>query len=261
MIQTIATLSERQTSGSAQELRLRAPVLARILAPGQAILVKASWGLEPYLRRAFHAITIDDETWTLRVPPDGDWGHAWLRAAPLGTELDCLGPVGSGFSLPAKGRNVLCLGEGDAAWALLPVIALADATGMAVTLAVEAFGVRDLLPAQRLPATVEYHTALRQCRPIARAGAAPLLEGVAQFLPELLLWADVVMAAGSLEFYATLATAVRATRFELTHGFAQALYPATFLCGVGACQACVADLHGGRRRICQRGPVLDLAEV
>jgi len=261
MLQITSTLIERQTSGPSQELRLRAPVLARALAPGQAILVRAGWGLEPYLRRTFHAIAIDDETWTLRVPPGGDWGHAWLRAAPLGTELDCLGPVGIGFSLPAKARNVLCLGEGDAAWALLPVIALADAAGVSVTLAVEALTTRELLPAQRLPATVEYHTALRQRRPITRPGAAPLLEGVAQFLPELLPWADAVMAAGSLEFYATLATAVRAAHFELTHGFAQVLYPATFLCGVGACQACVADLHGGRRRVCQRGPVLDLAEV
>ena len=261
MLQITATLIERQTSGSSQELRLRAPILARALAPGQAILVKAGWGLEPYLRRTFHAIAIGDETWTLRVPPGGDWGHAWLRAAPLGTELDCLGPVGIGFSLPVNARNVLCLGEGDAAWVLLPVIALADAAGVAVTLAVEAFGARDLLPAQRLPATVEYHTALRQRRPVARSGATPLLEGVAQFLPELLPWADVVMATGSLEFYATLATAVRAARFELTHGFAQVLYPATFLCGVGACQACVADLHGGRQRVCLRGPVLDLAEV
>ena len=261
MIQITATLIERQTSGPNQELRLRAPVLTRALAPGQAILVKAGWGLEPYLRRTFHAIAIDDETWTLRVPPGGDWGHAWLRAAPLGTELDCLGPVGIGFSLPANARNVLCLGEGDEAWALLPVIALADAAGVSVTLAVEAFTGRDLLPAQRLPATVEYHTALRQRRPIARPGAAPLLEGVAQFLPELLPWADTVMAAGSLEFYAVLATAVRAARFELTHGFVQVLYPATFLCGVGVCQACVADLHGGRRRVCLRGPVLDLTEV
>ena len=168
MIQITATLIERQTSGPNQELRLRAPVLTRALAPGQAILVKAGWGLEPYLRRTFHAIAIDDETWTLRVPPGGDWGHAWLRAAPLGTELDCLGPVGIGFSLPANARNVLCLGEGDEAWALLPVIALADAAGVSVTLAVEAFTGRDLLPAQRLPATVEYHTALRQRRPIAR---------------------------------------------------------------------------------------------
>ena len=139
MLQITATLIERQTSGPSQELRLRAPVLARVLAPGQAILVKSGWGLEPYLRRTFHAIAIDDETWTLRVPPGGDWGHAWLRAAPLGTELDCLGPVGIGFSLPANARNVLCLGEGDAAWALLPVIALADAAGVSVTLAVEAF--------------------------------------------------------------------------------------------------------------------------
>lgn len=261
MLQTIATLIERQTSGPAQELRLRAPVLARMLTPGQAILTKTGWGLEPYLRRTFYAIAIDDETWTLRVPPGGDWGHAWLRATPLGTELDCLGPLGIGFSLPVNARNVLCLGEGDAAWALLPVIAQADAAGVAVTLAMEAFTGRELLPAQRLPAMVEYHTAIRQRRLAPRPGVAPLLEGVAQFLPELLPWADIVIAAGSLEFYAILATAVRAARFELTHGFAQVLYPATFLCGAGACQACVADLHGGRRRVCQRGPVLDLADL
>jgi dihydroorotate dehydrogenase electron transfer subunit len=261
MLQLTAALIERRVSGPSQELRLRAPILARALEPGQAVLVKAGWGLEPYLRRTFHAIAIDDETWTLRVPPGGDWGHAWLRAAPLGTELDCLGPVGIGFNLPTNARNVLCLGEGNASWALLPVIAQADTAGVSVTLAVEAPTGRDLLPAQRLPETVEYHTALRQRRPTAGPGVAPMLEGVAQFLPELLPWADAVLAAGSLEFYSVLATAVRAARFELTHGFAQVLYPATFLCGVGACQACVADLSGGRRRVCQRGPVLDLAEV
>ena len=232
------------------------PASARLgvqLAPGQAILVKAGWGLEPYLRRTFHAIAIDDETWTLRVPPGGDWGHAWLRAAPLGAELDCLGPVGIGFSLPANARNVLCLGEGDAAWALLPVIALADTAGVSVTLAVEAFTGRELLPAQRLPATVEYHTALsanaadraRLRRRAAARRRGPVPAGAVA----VGRYCHGGRIAGVLR---CSATAVRAARFELTHGFAQVLYPATFLCGVGACQACVADLHGGRQRICQR---------
>ena len=94
MLQTAAELIDRRTTGPAQELTLRAPELARALVPGQAVLVKCGWGLESYLRRTFYPIAVDDETWTLRVPPGGDWGHAWLRAAPVGTGIDCLGPVG-----------------------------------------------------------------------------------------------------------------------------------------------------------------------
>lgn len=270
MLQITAALIERRSAGAGQELRLQAPVLARSLSPGQAVLVKTGWGLEPYLRRVFYPTDLDDETWTLRVPPDGDWGHAWLRAAAIGAQFDCLGPVGSGYRAPLGVRNLLCLGEEDpatvsasgcSAWALLPAIAQAASRGLAVTLALEAPTARDLIPAHRLPEAVEYHTAIRPRRPTQRAGDGAAGEGATPFLPELLPWADVVFAAGSPEFYHRLATAVRAARYELTRGFVQVIYPAAFLCGVGACQACVADLTAGRRRICQRGPVLDLLDV
>ena len=274
MLQTTATLIERHTLGASQELRLQAPALARSLTPGQAVLVKTGWGVEPYLRRTFYPAGLDDESLTLRVPPGGDWGHAWLRTVAIGAQLDCLGPVGIGYSVPAGARNLLCLAEEDpatvagsgcSAWALLPAIAAAAVGGRgkpsAVTFAMEAPSARDLIPAHRLPAAVEYHTAVRARRAAGHPGGGTTSEGVTQFLPELLPWADVVLAAGSLAFYSSLATAVRAARYELTRGFAQALYPAAFLCGVGACQACVADLTTGRRRICQRGPVLDLLDV
>ncbi|MCX6032252.1 MAG: hypothetical protein NT169_23535 [Chloroflexi bacterium] len=262
MLQTAAELIERRTAGPAQEIRLAAPELVRALEPGQAVLVRAGWGLEPYLRRTFYPIAIDAETWTLRVPPGGDWGHAWLRAAPVGTQIDCLGPVGAGYRLPAGVRNLLCVGEGDATWTLLPAVAQADALGLAITLAMEDRTTRDLIPAQRLPANVEYRTfGTRGTEGIkgteGTGGARRLLVDLAELLP----WADVVFAAGSLAFYGRLAEAVKAARFGLSRGFGQALYPATFLCGVGACQACVADVAGGRRRVCQRGPVLDLADV
>ena len=77
---------------------MRAPELARRLVPGQAVLVKCGWGLEPYLRRTFYPIAIDAETWTLRVPPSGDWGHAWLRARALGDGGRLPGAGGSGIS-------------------------------------------------------------------------------------------------------------------------------------------------------------------
>ena len=76
-------------------------------------------------------------------------------------------------------------------------------------------------------------------------------------LPEVAALSDDYSA----RLAAQLAAAVRAVRYEISAGFAQVLYPAHFLCGIGACQSCVADVAGGRRRICLRGPVFDLSDT
>ncbi len=261
MIQTTATLIARASAGPAQELTLLVPELARGLGPGQAALVRCGWGQAPYLRRTFYPISIAAETWTLRVPPSGDWGHAWLAAAAVGTKLDCLGPVGIGFSVPLGIRNVLCVGAGEPAWTLLPVVAVAEARGLSVALAVEARTARELIPPQRLPASVEYHTLTADGGRVAGQWSELLAGPAGAPGPGLLAWADLVLAAGPLPFYSQLTAAVKAVRFEVSRGFVQALYPATFLCGTGACQACAADITTGRRRICLRGPVMDLVEV
>lgn len=254
MIQVTATLVERHTSGPVQELRLRAPELARRLSAGQAVLVRCGWALQPFLRRTFYPIALDAESWTLRLPPTGDWGHAWLRAAGLGTEIDCLGPVGRGFSVAPGARNLLCVGEGAAAWGLLPAVIAADARGLSTALAVQSAGVREMIPSARLPAAVEYRVVL-----------ADGLHGdpgrLAATLGEWLAWSDALFAAGAPAFYAHLAEAIRVARFGLSRGYAQALHQGTFFCGVGACHACVADLPSGRRRVCLRGPVFDLADL
>lgn len=251
IVQSRARLVERRVIGAVHELRLHDPRLAGRLGPGQAVLVRTGWGLLPYLRRSFYPIAIAADSWVLRVPPDGDLGHAWLRTAPEGSELDCLGPVGVGFRLPDGVRRVLCLGEGDTTWALLPVVVEADAFQLAVTLAAEVVTARQAIPPARLPAAVEYRLTTVE-------GGRGRLDA---FWAELLPWADVVIAAGSLAFYRRLAAAIRDHRLVLTRGFAQVLYPATFLCGTGACLACVADVAGGRRRVCLRGPVFDLTDL
>ena len=252
MLQITAELLERRTYGPAQELRLRAPELARRLSAGQAVLVRAAWGWEPFLRRTFHPVALDAESWTLRVPPSGDWGHAWLRTAAPGTGIDCLGPVGRGYRVESGVRNLLCIGEGEASWALLPAVVEADAAGLSTAFAVQAARERDLIPPGRLPAAVEYRLVRSE------GGHGP---GRVAALSEWLGWADAVLAAGSLGFYGQLAEAIKAVRFGVSRGFAQVLYPQTFFCGTGACLSCVADLPGGRLRVCQRGPVFDLADL
>lgn len=261
MLQTTATLVSRTTVGPAQELTLHAPELARLLVPGQAVLVRCGWGMEPYLRRTFYPVAIGSEAFTIRVPPSGDWGHAWLRAATAGVELDCLGPVGRGFQVPPGTRNVLCLGVGEPAWTLLAAVQVADSRGLSVVFAAEAPTARDLISPQRLPAAVEYYTLTADGGRVARQWAELLIGPPSGSSQGLLAWAERVLAAGPLPFYGQLAPAVRAVRGELTRDFVQVLYPATFLCGVGACQGCVADVAGGRRRVCLRGPVFDLADV
>jgi dihydroorotate dehydrogenase electron transfer subunit len=252
--QITATVSERRPVGAGLELTLFAPELARALGPGRAVLVRAGPGLAPYLRRTFYPIAIGTETWTLRIPPSRDWGHAWLRTVAVGAEIDCLGPVGNGWQVSAGVRNLLCLGQGEYAWSLLPLISWADAAGLAVTLVAGASIARESLPAHLLPPSVEYHLVTADGRPEVTAS---LLSTLSDLLP----WADGLIAAAPNGLYEPLAATIEGVRYGLTSGFAQVLYETDFLCGVGACQACAADVAGGRRRVCLRGPVFDLVSV
>ncbi len=254
LTQAIGTLTDRRATGPALELTVRAPELARLLAPGQPVLIKPGPTLSPYLRRTFYPVALAAEDFTVRIPPSTDWGDAWLRVAPVGAEIDCLGPVGNGFSVESGVRNLLCVGEGNLAWGLLPLIAWADAAGLSVTFVVGSQSMRWALPANRLPAGVEYHLVTSDGRPDV---IRPLLSTLSDLLP----WADAMCVALPVEAYPALADTVRSARYTLSPGFCQAIYSSQFLCGNGACQACVADVAGGRRRVCLRGPVFDLTEI
>ena len=137
---------------------------------------------------------------------------------------------------------------------MLPLIAQADAAGLSVALVAGAATTRGALPAQRLPAGVEYHLVTGDGQPDIRG---PLMSTLSDLLP----WADVLAASAPLEAYGVLAETISSARYALPRGFAQVIYPMQFLCGVGACQACVADVAGRRRRVCLRGPVFDLVDV
>jgi len=254
MIQVRSRIQERLVSGAHIILRLAAPELARQLHPGQAVLIQTGWHVDPFLRRTFYPVAIDDASFSIRLAPDGDRGRAWLRMASEGTEVDVLGPVGHGFTLPERVHRILCLGQGDGAWSLLPLVRQASNQGVEVAFGVEASTKRQTIPAHDLPISVEYHVATMDGSAGRRGDLLPLL-------PDLLRWADAVMAVGGMDFYRALARSIEDARVILSRGYAQVLYQTDFLCGFGACQACAVDIAGGRRRVCLRGPVFDLIDV
>jgi dihydroorotate dehydrogenase electron transfer subunit len=254
MLQVTAELVERRFAGAAQELTLRAPELARRLAPGQALLLATGWDDTLYLRRTIYPCRMTAETFDIRLLPGADAGRAWLATLPIGSSIDCLGPVGNGFRVPLDRGNLLCLAEGTAGWLLLPLVEQAVAVGCAVTLAAEASTSRDLLPANLLPAATEFQVATAD-------GSAGRQGSLLPELPSLLRWANYVAAAGSLAFYRQLYEAARSVGFPRQPGEAQVHIAGEFLCGVGACHSCTADLTHGRRRLCQRGPVMDFFEA
>ena len=254
MQQIIGEIISRETHVGGQELRIQAPALARELKPGQPVLVHGAWGADPLLRRMFYPIQIEAESWVLRLPPSGDRAHAWLRAAPIGTQIDCLGPIGAGFHRPADRRRVLCLGQEGESWTVLPAATLCAEDGAQVALVLIGASRRDLVPPARVPPLVEVHLQVPD-------GDANTLGRLARQLSEMITWADLVLAAGDLAFYAELASIIREARFGLQRGFAQLLHPVRLMCGYGACQACAVDLVAGSRQVCVSGPVFDLVDV
>ncbi len=254
MVQVKAKLQARKQQGAVQFLRVASPAMAERLQPGQPVLIKVGWGHDPFLRRTFYPVSLESEAFVIRVPPDADRGRAWLRMAPEGAELDCLGPIGAGFTMPTQAQRILCIGQSESSWWLLPFVNAASDQGLAVTLAVEATTRRQIIPARDLPLSVEYHVATRD-------GSVGDKGDLTSALPSLLRWADAVVAAGPMAFYQQLRYAIESTRTILPRGYAQVLVATEFFCGYGACQSCVADIAGGRRRVCLRGPVFDMVDV
>ncbi len=255
LTQATGTVVERRAAGAALELVIHSPALARLLSPGQPLLVKAGPTLSPYLRRTFYPIALGAEDFTIRIPPSSDWGDAWLRVAPPGAELDCLGPIGAGFSLDSGIRNLLCVGEGALAWGLLPLIDWADAAGLSVTF---------------VAGSVEHARCTPSSPPACRRRVSPRNQRRAgRDRPP----AHVDVVGPAAVGRRTLRRADRgaptppwpprygrhATRSRPASP--KPIYPSQFLCGTGACLACVADVAGGRRRVCLRGPVFDLVDI
>lgn len=258
-------------------LRLNAPEISEHAEPGQFVHISASTGTDPLLRRpvSLHRIGKRDFAWpTSSVaartddidvaskefwrPNDGEIsllfarlgkGTRLLANSRPGDSLSMIGPLGSGFKLEPKTRNVLLVAGG---LGIAPLVALAEKAidrEMTVTLLAGSRNESNVLPASLLPPEVEYVV----CTDDGSRGRRGVVTGI---VPEFFDWADQVFACGPRPMIESLAS----LRLSPAKSVQVALEE-HMACGVGACLGCVVQTKQGQQRVCRDGPVFRLGDL
>jgi NAD(P)H-flavin reductase len=219
--------------------------------PGQFAMLAAAecWGggadERPYLPRAF-SIARREAGQSLFLMEDVGPGTRRLCELRAGEQVWTLGPLGQGFSAPARGRRAILAGGGAG---IAPLAILQDALGDDAT---ALLGFRDGLRARGA-------ALLRDARVATDDGSAGH-HGTVTDLLAAELQRDPraqVYACGP----AAMLEAVRALCAEAQVP-AQLALEAPMACGFGACFGCaVTKRGGGYLRVCVDGPVIDAAEL
>jgi len=233
-------------------MRLEAPEIASIARPGQFIMVRCGSSWDPLLRRPFslHQISATLGTISLLFGVVGR-GTRIFAGRKAGDRLDILGPLGRGFEIEPRARNLLLVAGGLGIAALRSIVDFA--AERSITLFHGARSSTQVYPASLIPPEVEY-------RIVTEDGSAGDEGLVTQFVKEAVDWADQVFACGPKEMLVELA---RLYSSSLAGGRRriQAALEEAMACGVGACLTCSCETRRGRKLVCSDGPVFDLSEI
>jgi dihydroorotate dehydrogenase electron transfer subunit len=230
-------------------ITLDAPELGRSSVAGQFVHIRASDSWDPLLRRPMSIFRIRPDGVSLMVRSVGR-GSERIAGSQPGSWLDCLGPLGRGFSLDSRNRRLLLVGGGYGA---APLIALAEAAlprGSEVTLLVGAATAAHVFPTASVPPEVEYYCATVD-------GSLGHHGLVTELVPRFLDWADAVYGCGPNGMLESLARECRPRSSLLV----ELAMEQQMGCAMGVCLGCVTPTVRGYRRVCRDGPVFDAAEL
>jgi dihydroorotate dehydrogenase electron transfer subunit len=223
--------------------------------------VRPGVGWDPLLRRPYSFCRIDRRAGEIEliVKPLGP-GGLWIAERRAGDALDLLGPLGTSFVVRRDTRNLLLVAGGTGI-APMRVIAEHEAPRRNVTLVMGGRSVAHLWPSDRLPPTVEYVTTTDD-------GSFGTRGRVTDVLPDLLAWADQLLACGPWPMLAALGRLRdSAERAAATYPGRRTLLEAQIAveqhmgCAMGVCRACVIVTSEGNARVCREGPVFPLGDI
>lgn len=230
-------------------LWLDSPHLGRSAVPGQFVHLRTGPTWDPLLRRPISIFRIRPDGVSLLVRAVGR-GSDLIARTPPGAWLDCLGPLGRGFSLDRHSRRLIMVGGG---YGVAPLIGLAERAlprGAEVVLLVGAATAEHVFPADGVPPEVEYHTATMD-------GSLGHHGYVTELVPRFLDWADALYACGPHGMLESLAAVCR-VRPSLPVQLAMEQHMG---CAMGVCLGCVTPTVRGYRRVCRDGPVFPAEEL
>jgi len=252
-----ARIVKKQSWGDFHLLRLESPALAAEASPGQFLMIRASEGYDPLLRRP---ISLHDSGpgWLEIFFRVAGRGTALLAAKEAGAAVDILGPLGKGFRLDGFGQD-------RTAWLIGGGRGIAPMYYLGRTLRARGAEVRVFYggkTAAEIPLREKFEQA--GLRPACSTDDGSF--GFAGFVTALLEKEldlerpDALFVCGPDPMMKRIGT------LALDRGIpAQLSLEAIMGCGFGACWGCVHRLkkngEGKWRKICEDGPVFDAGEI
>ncbi|MCX7974818.1 MAG: dihydroorotate dehydrogenase electron transfer subunit, partial [Candidatus Aminicenantes bacterium] len=107
-IERKAKVLRKESWGDYYRLRILAPQIASKAKPGQFIMIKIMESYLPLLRRPFSLHSCSEDMIEIFFKVVGQ-GTAQLASKLEGQDLDIIGPLGRGFSLPESPQENLSL--------------------------------------------------------------------------------------------------------------------------------------------------------
>ena len=252
-LQCLAALERiEQIAGEVFLLRLSAPQLAVRARPGPFVMVRCAATSDPLLRRPISICRIDGSTLFLLVERRGRGTDALVRLTP-GTDIDLMGPLGTGFDQPPPGTIALLVAGGIG---IAPLVFLSQALrrgGAVVRLFAGAATAARVIPFEALGGCAD---AVQLVTDDGSAGQSGMVtDAVRAYLA-----AGDCRVAGDTRLYACGPEPMLAVCAGLArhYGLPCAVsLEAHMACGVGACLGCVVRADTGYVRVCCDGPVFD----
>lgn len=212
----------------------------------------------PYLRRPMSVYRVLPETGRIeflyKVTGAGTRGLATLRA---GDDVAILGPLGNGFTLDPRWRNIVVLGRGVGLATLAPLAELAAERGVGVTAILSARSRALVMSVERFAACGA------RVEVVTDQDGSSDPAAVERLLRRLVAagHADAFFTCGSNRLMLLMKRV--AAEFGIP---GQVAMEQQMACGLGMCFCCVRNFEsadGGteQRRVCSEGPVFALAEA
>jgi dihydroorotate dehydrogenase electron transfer subunit len=226
---------------------LRCPDIARAAKPGQFVMVRC--GPETTLPRPFSIHQADGDRISLfYAVREGGRGTAWLAGQEVGAPVPIFGPLGNGFSLDSRARNLLLVAGGTGIAPLYFLARYALGNNRKVTLL---YGTVDR---NRYPITPEIETVA-----VTEDGSVGEKGLVTDLLPRFVEKADQVFACGPMPMYRDMFK--RQSELKLEGRPVQVSLEVRMGCGVGVCYGCTVKTKDGLKQVCQDGPIFELNEI
>jgi dihydroorotate dehydrogenase electron transfer subunit len=241
-------------------MQVEAPGIAVAAQPGQFITVRCG---SFTLRRPFSVHQVSSQEIALLFKVTGK-GTLWLSQRQRGDKVDILGPLGNGFTIEPKSKNLLLVAGGIGIAPLVFLmqyassqhqITLIHGTSTAAQLYPFSFVGKKRSKLSPLPNGVQFI-------PVTEDGSIGRKGMATDILPDFLDWADQVYACGPVGMYKAMAEmSLRAKRINFKLAKCQVSLEVRMGCGFGACYGCTINTKKGLKQVCRDGPVFELNNI